>query len=154
MWPKPYFAVPDGVLQCCRIQINYTALGVVLPVELDAWLVYNDAGELAKYDATFRWFAWTVDTITQLLAANSQLGLGVQPGLAATLVDQICAVNDQYCTGSNQQYANSSDCTSFLSSIEIGESYQLGFNTLACRSLHIHMLPLRPSVHCPHIGES
>ena len=37
---------------------------------------------------------------------------------------------------------------------QVGESYQLGFNTLACRSLHIHMLPLRPSVHCPHIGKT
>lgn len=40
-----------------RVQINYTALSIVLPVELDAWIVYNEAGELSQYDATFRWFA-------------------------------------------------------------------------------------------------
>ena len=42
-----------------RVQINYTALGTVLPVELDAWITFNEAGELTQYDATFRWFAWT-----------------------------------------------------------------------------------------------
>ena len=25
---------------------------------------------------------------------------------------------------------------------------------LHCRSVHIHMLPLRPSVHCPHVGKT
>ena len=44
------------------------------------------------------------------------------------------------------------DCASFLQEVPLGEAYQLGFNTLACRSLHTHMLPLRPAVHCPHIG--
>ena len=42
-----------------RVQINYTALAIVLPVELDAWITFNEAGELTQYDATFRWFAWT-----------------------------------------------------------------------------------------------
>ena len=61
----------------------------------------------------------TVDTIAELLAADSQLGLGTQPGLAAALVSQICTVHEQYCTGSDQQYASAAECASFLSSIQV-----------------------------------
>ena len=61
----------------------------------------------------------TVDTIAQMLAADSQLGLGTQPGLAAALVSQICTVHERYCTGSDQQYASADECASFLSSIQV-----------------------------------
>ena len=60
-----------------------------------------------------------MDTIAQLLAADSQLGLGTQPGLAAALVSQICTVHEEYCTGSDQQYTSAAECASFLSSIQV-----------------------------------
>lgn len=30
----------------------------------------------------------------------------------------------------------------------------IGQNTLLCRMVHQNMVPLRPAVHCPHIGPS
>ena len=46
------------------------------------------------------------------------------------------------------------DCTSFLQRLPLGQTYQLGFNTISCRSLHTHTLPVRPAVHCPHAGKN
>jgi hypothetical protein len=37
-------------------------------------------------------------------------------------------------------------------SIPFGQPYQLGQNTSNCRNIHQNMVPLRPAVHCPHIG--
>lgn len=35
-----------------------------------------------------------------------------------------------------------------------GEPWQGGQDTVFCRYLHKYMIPLRPSVHCPHIGRT
>ena len=42
-----------------RVQVNYTALSTILPIEIDAWIAFNEATELTQYDVTLRWFAWT-----------------------------------------------------------------------------------------------
>jgi hypothetical protein len=39
-----------------------------------------------------------------------------------------------------------------MTALPFGQPYQLGQNTSGCRSIHQNMVPLRPSVHCPHIG--
>ena len=37
-------------------------------------------------------------------------------------------------------------------SLPFGKPYELGQNTSSCRNIHQNMVPLRPSVHCFHIG--
>ena len=118
-------------------------------------MVYNDQGEVVQYDSTYRWWDWAVDTVNQVFVQKTGLPPATAQALEeASLRSQICDTAELYCTDSDQQYNNYTDCMDFLHAIPLGKSYQLGFNTLICRSLHIHMLPLRPSVHCPHIGPS
>ena len=143
----------DQDAQSCRIQSNFTSVGVVLPVELDIWMVYNVQGELSQYDSTFRRWDWAIDTVNQVYVQKTGLPPSTAQALEeASLRSQICDTAEIYCTDSDQQYSNYTDCMEFMQTVPLGKSYQLGFNTLGCRSLHIHMLPLRPSVHCPHIG--
>jgi hypothetical protein len=40
----------------------------------------------------------------------------------------------------------------FMLALPFGTAYQLGQNTSSCRTIHQNMVPLRPEVHCPHIG--
>ena len=36
--------------------------------------------------------------------------------------------------------------------VRFGEAWELGRNTLLCRMVHQNMVPLRPGVHCAHVG--
>lgn len=46
-----------------RIMFNFTSLGIVLPVEVDAWHTWNGNGQLTQYDASFKYWQWLVDTV-------------------------------------------------------------------------------------------
>ena len=90
------------------------------------------------------------------------------------LAISICSVAQEYCVGPVlQQYQNATSCYDYLTTVtRFGEAYELGTyptgfypveptltrvtgrNTLLCRMVHQNMVPLRPAVHCPHIGPS
>jgi hypothetical protein len=74
--------------------------------------------------------------------------------LKSILVQRICDTAENHCTNSgNAQYDSKSQCIEFLSqNVRLGASYEFGMNTILCRSLHQLMVPLRPNVHCSHIG--
>ena len=98
--------------------------------------------------------------------------------LTAGLAQSICTTSQTYCTGPNQQYSSASECLDYLTqNVRFGQAYELGMstdneslktnsqreyadyliagrNTLLCRSVHQNMVPLRPEVHCPHIGKT
>ncbi|KAL8687125.1 MAG: hypothetical protein Q9218_006613 [Villophora microphyllina] len=49
-----HFAANQNVVSALtRFQFNFTALNLVIPVEIDAWNTYNSKGEISQYDATF-----------------------------------------------------------------------------------------------------
>lgn len=100
------------------------------------------------------------------------------------LATSICNTAQSFCNGTNEQYTSQKDCLNFLGKeTRLGEAYELGMsdlnciqtekedefkieevltiflltpgrNTLLCRMVHQNMVPLRPSVHCPHIGKT
>ncbi|KAI4180258.1 MAG: hypothetical protein L6R41_007345 [Letrouitia leprolyta] len=139
-----------------RFQFNFTALNLIVPVEIDAWNTFNAQGQISQYDATFKHWQWTVDYLLQAAAKKfntptKEATVGV---LSQAIAKSICQTSMQYCNGTqNVQYKSSEECFGFLTGkVRFGEAYELGKNTLLCRMVHQNMVPFRPEVHCPHIG--
>lgn len=136
---------------------NISLIGKVVPVQIDLWLAFNSQEEIVAYDTSFRWFAWLFDDMLQLLGeSQSSKSDRIKPNttLKSKIIQQICRTALKHCTDSqNLQYKNKSQCIEFLSqNVRLGTSYEFGMNTILCRSLHQLMVPLRPDVHCSHIG--
>lgn len=51
----------------------------------------------------------------------------------------------------NKPYLN---CLAFMASIPYGSLDRANSNTVACRSVHMLLTPLRPDYHCPHVAYS
>ena len=135
------------------VSMNYPALTWISPVQITTFITFDQRGRISQYDAVFKWLDWQFATLlqkAQALAGNSSV-VGLVENL---LIQEICSVASQYCIGDLQQYSSTSDCSTFLSSIRLGEVWELGMNTLTCRVVHRNMVPYRPDVHCAHIGKS
>jgi len=76
----------------------------------------------------------------------------VPPAADPFVIDNICVVAGNYCTGVLQQYTSYAECVTYLSNINFGSFDNLSSNTTCCRTLHSALVPLRPAIHCPHIG--
>lgn len=137
---------------------NVTLVNQVIPSEVDTWFVFNADGEISEYDASFRWLAWAIDDLLEIFTqslGNGSTATGAIDKLAAALATQICQTASTYCIGDLIQYESVAECQSFLTTkIRFGKAYEFGMNTLVCRSLHELMLPLRPEVHCSHVGKT
>jgi hypothetical protein len=46
-----------------RFMFNFTSLGLIVPIEVDSWNTWNEAGQVTQYDGSFRYWQWTVDYI-------------------------------------------------------------------------------------------
>jgi hypothetical protein len=46
-----------------RFMFNFTSLGLIVPIEVDSWNTWNEAGQVTQYDGSFRYWQWTVDHI-------------------------------------------------------------------------------------------
>ncbi|KAJ5280063.1 hypothetical protein N7478_005435 [Penicillium angulare] len=152
------FAANDRIASATTIvTFNATTFDVLVPVTIDTWIEFNEDGKIAQYDATFRWFEYLLDTLIEataikIKATSTDKAVAY---VADVLAKTICNTHEQYCTGSNKQYADTGTCYDHLTqSIRFGKSYELGRNTLLCREVHEHMVQYRPDVHCPHIGPS
>ncbi|GME53293.1 secreted protein [Neofusicoccum parvum] len=144
------------------------------PVEIDSWITWNKDGQMYvplhrdphplqqahlsrswQYDATYRWFANLLDAT---VAAAGPIFNTTSPSatlslLTTALATSICTTTQQHCTGANTQYADFDACFRTLTADKrFGASYELGGDTLLCRMVHENMVPLRPDVHCPHVG--
>lgn len=159
-----HFAASQNIAAASvRFEFYFAAVNLTLPVQIQTWNVYNCDGEIIMYDASFLgWFQWALATL--LAAAQQQISdsLGKDVSLAQTMEyvqskvsASVCTTAQQYCVGELQQYTSYSECYNFLTNkTRLGEAYELGRNTVYCRMVHQNMVPLRPAVHCPHIGPS
>ncbi|KAL9008736.1 MAG: hypothetical protein Q9173_006169 [Seirophora scorigena] len=164
-----------------RFQFNFTALSLVVPLEISGWNTYNARGEISQYDAVFKNWQWAVDEL--LLGAGRQFGTNSTQStiraLQKAIAKSICGTSQKYCKGENAQYQSESECLGFLTRmVRFGAAYELGSslsfvpeglgrvqgvanvwishagkNTLLCRMVHQNMVPYRPEVHCPHVGK-
>lgn len=113
-----------------RFQFNFTALNLIVPVEIDAWNTFNAQGQISQYDATFKHWQWTVDYLLQAAAKKfntptKEATVGV---LSQAIAKSICQTSMQYCNGTqNVQYKSSEECFGFLTGkVRFGEAYELG----------------------------
>ncbi|CAI7593249.1 unnamed protein product [Penicillium palitans] len=150
------FTANDNVASATTVvTFNATSFGVLIPVTIDTWIEFNTDGKIAQYDATFRWFEYLLDFLvegvaTKINATEPDQAVAYVADLLATT---ICDTHEQHCTGSNQQYTDTSTCYDFLTkTLRFGKAHELGRNTLLCREVHEHMVQYRPDVHCSHIG--
>jgi hypothetical protein len=152
------FATNKNVASVTELVLfNLTLINRIVPVQIDIWFAFNTQEQIIAYDVSFRWFAWLFDRILQSIGGgeyNRPDNSTTKSLLKSSLVRQICETASKHCAYSNTtQYDNKSQCVEFLSQkIRLGSSYEFGMNTILCRSLHELMVPLRPDVHCPHIG--
>ena len=152
------FAANDYIAAATTvIMFNSTLLDTQVPVTIDTFITWNEKREIVQYDATFRWFGFLLDSLID--AAVKKFGVSNRAeavaALARKLGDGICQIHDKYCTGDNQQYKDADECLNFLTkTVRFGQDYELGRNTLLCRSVHQQMVQYRPAVHCPHIGQT
>ncbi|KAL8936128.1 MAG: hypothetical protein Q9216_005095 [Gyalolechia sp. 2 TL-2023] len=151
-----HFAANQNIVTTLtRFQFNFTALNLMVPVEIDAWNTFNGLGQISQYDATFKHWQWTVDYLLQ--AAGKKFGTATKQAtitlLQEAIAKSICQTSMTNCQGTSAQYQSSEQCFAYLTKeIRFGEAYELGKNTLLCRMVHQNMVPFRPEVHCPHIG--
>lgn len=139
------------------VMFNFTNFGMQLPVTLDTWITWDENGQITQYDATFRWFGYLIQTLVDATEPliNSTSETDAMAYVAKALANSTCASHAKYCNGTNTQYDSNDDCMNFLlKEIRVGQSWELGMNTLMCRSLHEIMLKFRPDVHCPHVGKT
>jgi hypothetical protein len=79
---------------------------------------------------------------------------GGQAAWNELLIQGICQASAALCTGNLQQYANQTNCETFLRALPVGNYDSADQDNLTCRSLHAMLVPLRPAVHCSHIGKT
>ncbi|PSN65320.1 hypothetical protein BS50DRAFT_589739 [Corynespora cassiicola Philippines] len=134
-----------------RVDFTFPAFGnISMPVILETWLTWNSAGQITQYDAIFKWFGYFAKTLVTSLDSDPNKAGQKAVKMMAT---SICSAHGRYCNGTNLQYESYEACSTFLTrEIRVGESFELGMNTLFCRSMHENMLKYRPDVHCSHIG--
>lgn len=112
-----------------RFNFSFSFLGgLSVPVQIDTWNVFDKDGKISEYDATFKWWSWTVDYLFQTAAQSANKTLAQILQFATTgLVDSICATAQTYCNGTNVQYNSPQQCKTFLTTqVPFGEAYQLG----------------------------
>ncbi|KAL4755605.1 uncharacterized protein BDW70DRAFT_165324 [Aspergillus foveolatus] len=152
------FVAIDNIASASTIVIfNSTIFGTSLPVTIDTFIAWNDQKQIWQYDATFRWFGYLLDTVIASAASNTNNTSPEQAKsfIANILASSLCQTHERHCNGTNQQYSSPAECFNFLTrGVRFGQAYELGSNTLLCRSVHEQMVQYRPSVHCPHIGPS
>ena len=105
---------------------------------------------MTQYDVVFKWFGNLFQTLILSLGGSAEEAGGKTVNKIAT---SICNSHERYCNGTNAQYDSWEGCYNFLTKeIRVGQSFELGMNTLMCRSVHELMVKYRPGVHCSHIG--
>ncbi|WVQ82767.1 hypothetical protein IAT38_004899 [Cryptococcus sp. DSM 104549] len=140
-----------------KFEFNYPILNKTFPIQVDAFMLINENRQIQQYDASFRRWAWATDYIIPQLIPYMAASLSLPATNTSNVLRQylsrkICETAVTHCTGANQQYEDYDHCMEWLEGREVGEWYRMGEDNLVCRHLHVPMLPLRPSVHCEHIG--
>lgn len=110
-------------------------------------------GKVCAYDWDLRRLGLVVEASTKLFV-DQAFGGNLEAYNMNVVKPGICRIADTLCTGANKQYNSTAECLDFLNSIPFGDWDRADQANVVCRSLHSLLVPVRPAVHCPHIGES
>ena len=105
-------------------------------------LAYNENLKLCGYEAVVQ---------------NAGLTFDFDPILRPVILQTLCLGIQVVCPvgSSNQQYANVSECVSFLSEPQtpFGTNDRADQNNVVCRTIHLQLAQIDPTTHCPHVGK-
>jgi hypothetical protein len=152
------FSANDNIVSVAvLVYVYFPALKQSLPLEIDVWFTYDAAGkgQIAQYDTTFRFWDPLINATVAAWGQKAQVGdaAATQKWLATNIIEGICNTHQDNCKGANKQYPSKQACLATLGTkIRFGQPSEAGRDTVICRMVHEPMVPLRPSVHCPHIG--
>ncbi|KAJ3150042.1 hypothetical protein HDU86_006766 [Geranomyces michiganensis] len=158
-----------GNVASTSVIINFQDVltGALTPRQIDAYTSYNSEGQIQQYDAIFRRYPWYSQTAvlgkasgilylyrgltgTALLPSAANINTALQ----ALLANSICQTHTLSCSA-YPQYASQTECFNHLTqNVPLGEAWAAGQNNVICRAIHQNMVPLRPEVHCDHIGKT
>lgn len=87
------------------------------------------------YDATFKWWQWTVDFMVGAAASAHNMTLPQTIAFATQeLANSICTTAETHCSGVDMQYQNMSQCMDFLvNNTRFGEAYEMGMTSTPSR---------------------
>lgn len=123
---------------------------VSLPVVINTWMTWNSARQMTQYDVVFKWFGNLFQTLVSSMGGRPE---EASRQVVEKMATSICNSHSEYCHGPNKQYKTWEGCYRFLTEeTRMGQSFELGMDTLMCRSVHERMVRSRPWLHCPHIG--
>jgi hypothetical protein len=101
------------------------------------------------------------DRVASFDLAILNLGAAVNPKSAAereATIQGVCAVLTLGVGGQPptcpDEYADFSDCVSFMHAKPYGTWDRANSDTVVCRQLHTLLTPFRPAMHCPHAGKT
>lgn len=111
---------------------------LTLPIQIETWNTFNAAGQITQYDATFKWWQWTVDYLLQTAASANNMTLPQITAYATQkLAGSICATAMTYCNTTagvpaEDLYTSEGECETFLTTeVRFGEAYELGMSALS-----------------------
>ena len=99
-----------------------------------AFWKFDDAGAVLEYEA---WIP------SLRLFTNSSSA--VQP-TNAQVIQGLCGTTQQLCQGPNAQYSSVEDCIAVLSQKPFGDTDNLWADNVTCRTVHILLARIRPTV--------
>jgi hypothetical protein len=109
----------------------------VLPFQVAFWK-FDDHGAVLNYDA---WIPNLNDWI------EASLGISISnPQVEMQTIQQLCAVTQQRCTGSNTQWISIEECVSTLSQKPYGNYDEAWGDNIVCRTIHLVLTQVRPQV--------
>ena len=102
-------------------------------------VAFDEDYKLCGYNGQIRNIGITIDARTE---QERQVNINI-----------ICNVAERFCTGPLKEYRNVSDCVQFLTNnVPYGSYDRADQGNVACRIIHTSLVPLLPSIHCPHVG--
>ena len=118
-----------------RFQFSFPLLSLTIPIEIEAWNTFNSVGQISQYDATFRYWQWTMDYLLE--AAGKRFGTNSTAATVVALQDllaqSICQTEEESCKDGNKQYKSKAECLDFLTNkIRFGAEYELGMSPPRC----------------------
>jgi len=140
-----YTALSSPGAPCESLSIDSCELLTAQNLTEVGFFYFNNDLKIQKYDLSILRLGslWGFE--------NPVLGVSV----VDSFVQSVCLADQAYCLPTGfTEYDDLADCVSFLSSVPQGSFDNCESNTLACRIIHAALVPIRPDIHCAHIGKS
>lgn len=130
---------------------NYYRIAAKVQITLQSTRKYISFGILA-FDKNLK--ACGYEAVVQ----NPGLAFDIPSDQHNNVIQGLCLAIQNACPSNSsfKQYEDYNDCVSFLSesSTPFGSFDRADQNNVVCRSIHVQLAQINPTVHCPHVGKT